>query len=149
MSRLLHSIAESVRKQDEPIKTFFAAALGVAVATAFATIADVATLRLAAGGLLRDETTNSVVVLLVTFLWTAGSVVLGAYVVARLHDTRSALFTFIVLEVLIGAGLIAVYWSAGARWYDTAILVVIIPCAILGTALAPPRGLKWMARATS
>lgn len=104
---------------------------------------------MAAGGLLRDETTNSVVVLLVTFLWTAGSVVLGAYVVARLHDTRSALFTFIVLEVLIGAGLIAVYWSAGARWYDTAILVVIIPCAILGTALAPPRGLKWMARATS
>ncbi len=146
MSRLLHSIAELVRKREEPIKTFFAASLGVVAATAFAIIADWATIRLAGG--FRNDTANGVVVLLITFLWTAGSVVLGGNVVARLHDTRSALFTFIVMEVLIGAGFVAVYWSPAASWYDTAILVFIIPCAVLGTALAPPRGLKWMAQPT-
>lgn len=146
MSQLFHSIAESVRQRDEPIKTFSAALVGFAVATAVAVIADWVTVGLAGGSFLREETGNNVVVLLITLLWTAGSVVLGGYVVARLHDTRAAIFTFIVLEVLVGAGIVAVYWTPGARWYDTAVLLFIIPCAVLGTALAPPRGLKWMAR---
>jgi len=142
----LHSIAEWVRQRDEPIKTFFSALLGVAVASSFAIAADGVTLRLAGNGFLRDQTTNSVVVVLITFLWTAASVVLGGYVVARLHDTRAALFTYIVLELLLGAGLVALIWSPGSPWYDISVLVLIIPCAILGSAMAPPRGLKWMVR---
>jgi hypothetical protein len=145
----LHAIAESIRRRDEPGKTFFAALFAVVVANLFAATADWATVRLAGGGFLRDQTTNGVVVLLFTFLWTAASVVLGGYVVARLHDTRSSVSAFIVLELFFGAGLIAEFWSPAASWFDTVVLLFVIPCAILGAALAPPRGLKWMVEPVS
>ncbi len=149
MSKPLHAIAESIRQREEPVKTLFAALFAVIVANLFALGAIWATLRVAGDGFLRDQTTNSVVVLLFTFLWTAGSVVLGGYVVARLHDTRYAVSTFIVLELLFGAGMVAEFWSPAAAWFDTVALLFVVPCAILGAAMAPPRGLKWMAQPPS
>jgi hypothetical protein len=112
-------------------------------------IANWSTLELAGNGFLRDQTNNSVVVLLLTFLWTAASVVLGGYVVARVHDTPYAVSTFIVLELLLGAGMVAEFWSPAVSWLDTVAFLFVIPCAILGAALAPPRGLKWMVRPVS
>lgn len=144
MSKSLHALAESIRRCDEPMKTFFAALIAVVVANLFAVTADWATVRLAGDRFLRDETGNGVVVLLYTFLWTAASVVLGGYVAARVQDTRRSVSAFIVLELFFGAGLIAEFWSPAARWTDTLALFLVIPCAILGAALAPPRGLKWI-----
>jgi len=149
MSRPLHGIAESIRRRDEPVKTFLAALLAVVVANAFAIIADWSTIRVAGDGFLREETANGVIVLLITFLWTAASVVLGGYVVARVHDTRFAVSTFIVLELLLGAGMVAEFWSPAASWFNAAAFLFVIPCAILGATLAPPRGLKWMIQPVS
>jgi len=119
------------------MKTFLAALFGVIVANLFAVTADWATIRLAGDGLLRDQTTNGVVVMLFTFLWTAVSVVLGGYVVARVHDTRRSVSSFIVLELFFGAGLIAEFWSPAAGWVNALALLLVIPFAILGAALAP------------
>jgi hypothetical protein len=144
--RPLHTIAEAVRRRDEPIKTVLAALFGLLVASTFAIAGDWLTIWLAGDGFLRDQSTNGVVVLLITFLWTAGSVVLGGYVVARLHDTRGTLSAFMVLELFFGAGMVAEFWTPAASWYDTLAILFVIPCAVLGAMLAPPRGPKWAAR---
>ena len=145
MSRPLHEIAEAIRHREEPIKTIMAALFALVIASAFAIAGDWLTIRLAGDGFLRDQSTNGVVVLLITFFWTAASVVLGGYVVARLHNTRGAISTFIILELVLGAGMIAEFWSPAASWYNTVALLFVIPCAVLGAVLAPPRGIKWTA----
>lgn len=147
MSRPLHQIAESIRHREEPVKTIMAALFGLVIASAFAIAGDWLTIRLAGDGFLRDQSTNAVVVLLITFFWTAASVVLGGYVVARLHNTCGAISTFIILELVLGAGMIAEFWSPAASWYNTVALLFVIPCAMLGAVLAPPRGIKWIAPA--
>lgn len=140
MPRLLHEIAESIRRRDEPIKTVMTALFGLLVASSVAIAGDWLTMGLAGGGSVRDAATNPVVVLLIAFLWTAASVVLGGYVVARLHNTRGALSTFILLEMMLGAGMIAEFWSPAASWYNTLALLLVIPCALLGAFLVRPVG---------
>jgi hypothetical protein len=144
--RPLHTIAEAVRRRDEPIKTLLAALLGVLVASTFAIAGGWLTIWLAGDGFFRDQSNNGVVVLLILFLWTALSVVLGGYVVARLHDTRATLSAFMVLELFFGAGMVAEFWTPAGSWYDTLAILFVIPCAVLGAMLAPPRGPKWAAR---
>lgn len=146
MRNSFHAIAESIRHRDEPIKTVMAALLGLIVASAFAIFGDGITIRLARGGFLRDETTDGVVVQLIAFLWTAGSVVLGGYLVTRVHTTRGALSTFILLEMVLGAGMVAEFWSPTASWYDTLAVLLVVPCALLGAFLVQPRGIKWTSR---
>lgn len=148
MRRLLYTIADAVRRRDEPIKTFLAALLGVLVASTFAIGGGWLTIWLAGDGLFRDQSNNGVVVLLITFLWTALSVVLGGYVVARLHYTSGTLSAFIVLELFFGAGMVAEFWTPPGSWYDTVAILFVIPCAVLGAMLAPPRGPKWAANST-
>lgn len=146
MRRLLHTIADAVRQRDEPIKSGLAALLGLLVANAFAIAGDSTIIWLA--GDARDQATNAVVLLLITLLWTGLSVVLGGYVVARVHDTRGALSAFMVLEMFLGAGMVAEFWSPAAAWYDTLAILFVIPFAVLGAMLAPPRGPKWAAHST-
>jgi predicted permease len=143
--RPLHAFAASIRSRDEPIKTVITALIGLLVASSFAIAGVWLTIGLAGDGFFRDQSTNSVVVLLITFLWTAGSVVLGGYIVARLHYTRGTLSAFMVLELFFGAGMVAEFWTPAASWYDTVALLFVIPCAILGATLARPRGLNWTA----
>lgn len=144
--RLQHAAAERVRRLDEPIRTAAAALIGLVMAGMVAVAANLLTIGLAGDGLLRDQTTNGVVVLLFGFLWTAVSVVMGAYVAVRLHSTWITLSTFIVLEILLGVGLAVEFWQPGGSWIDALALLFLVPFAVLGGSLARPGALKWTAR---
>jgi hypothetical protein len=144
----LHVIAESVRARREPIKTVLAALFGLLVSSAVAISGNWLTIRLGGEVFLSEQSSYATMVVLITFLWTAVSVVLGGYVVARLHNTRGALSVFIVLELTLGAGMVAEFWSSGASWYDTVAVLFVIPCALLGASLLRPRWLTRNARNT-
>jgi hypothetical protein len=144
----LHDIAESVRARREPIKTVLAALFGLLVSSAVAISGNWLTIRLGGEVFLSEQSSYATMVVLITFLWTAVSVVLGGYVVARLHNTRGALSVFIVLELTLGAGMVAEFWSSGASWYDTVAVLFVIPCALLGASLLRPRWLTRNARNT-
>ena len=148
MGNGLHVIAESVRARREPIKTVLAALFGLLVSSAVAISGNWLTIRLGGDVFLSEQSSYATMVVLITFLWTAVSVVLGGYVVARLHNTRGALSVFIVLELTLGAGMVAEFWSSGASWYDTVAVLFVIPCALLGASLLRPRWLTRNARNT-
>jgi predicted anti-sigma-YlaC factor YlaD len=148
MRKRLHAMAESVRRRREPMKTVIAALLGLLVASLFAIAGDWLTVQLGGDAFLREQSSSATIVVLITFLWTAASVVLGGYVVARLHNTRGAVSAYIVLELILGAGMLAEFWRSSAAWYDTVAVLFVIPCALLGASLARPRGLNWSTRAT-
>lgn len=137
----LHVVAESVRGRREPVKTVLAALFGLLVSSLFAISANWLTVRVGGEAFLSEQSACATLVVLITFLWTAASVVLGGYVVARLHNTRGALSLFIVLELMLGAGMLAEFWSSDASWYDTIALLFVIPCALLGASLLRPRWL--------
>lgn len=137
----LHVVAESVRGRREPVKTVLAALFGLLVSSLFAISANWLTVRVGGEAFLSEQSAYATMVVLITFLWTAASVVLGGYVVARLHNTRGALSLFIVLELMLGAGMLAEFWSSDASWYDTIALLFVIPCALLGASLLRPRWL--------
>jgi hypothetical protein len=141
----LHTIAGSIRRRDEPVKTILAALSGLLAAGVFAIVGDSLIISLAGDGF-RDQSTNGAVVMLISLLWTACSVVLGGYVVARLHNTRRTLSAFMVLELFFGAGMVAEFWTPDAMLWDAIAVLLVIPCAVLGATLAPPRGLKWVTR---
>lgn len=148
MWKRLHAVAESVRGRREPIKTVLAALFGLLVSSAVAISGNWLTIRLGGEVFLSEQSSYATMVVLITFLWTAVSVVLGGYVVARLHNTRGALSVFIVLELTLGAGMVAEFWSSGASWYDTVAVLFVIPCALLGASLLRPRWLTRNARNT-
>jgi hypothetical protein len=144
----LHAVAESVRRRREPMKTVLAALLGVLVSNLFAISGNWLTIRFGGEGVLSEQSAYATMVVLITFLWTAASVVLGGYVVARLHNTRGAVSGYIVLELFFGAGMLAEFWSSAASWYDTVAVLFVIPCALLGASLLQPRWLTRNARNT-
>jgi hypothetical protein len=148
MRKRLHAIAESVRRRREPMKTVLAALFGLLVSSLFAISGNWLTIRLGGEAFLSEQSSYATIVVLITFLWTAASVVLGGYVVARLHNTRGALSVFIVLELMLGAGMLAEFWSSAASWYDTVAVLFVIPCALLGASLLQPRWLTGSARNT-
>jgi len=144
----LHAIAESVRSRREPMKTLLAALFGLFVSSLFAISGNWLTMRLGGGSFRSEQSAYHTMVVLIAFLWTAASVVLGGYVVARLHNTRGAVSAYIVLELFFGAGMVAEFWSSGAAWYDTVAVLFVIPCALLGASLLRPRWLTGSARHT-
>jgi len=130
------------------MKTVLAALFGLLVSNLFAISGNWFTIRLGGEGFLSEQSSYATMVVLITFLWTAASVALGGYVVARLHNTRGALSVFIVLELMLGAGMLAEFWSSAASWYDTVAVLFVIPCAVLGASLVRPRWLTRNARNT-
>jgi len=148
MRKRLHAVAESVRRRREPMKTVLAALFGLLVSSLFAISGNWLTIRLGGEAFLSGQSSYATIVVLITFLCTAASVVLGGYVVARLHNTRGALSVFIVLELMLGAGMLAEFWSSAASWYDTVAVLFVIPCALLGASLLQPRWLTGSARNT-
>jgi hypothetical protein len=128
------------------MKTVLAALFGLAVSSLFAISGNWLTIRIGGEAFHGEQSSYATVVLLITFLWTAASVVLGGYVVARLHNTRGAVSAYIVLELLLGAGMLSEFWSSGAAWYDTVAVLLVIPCALLGASLLQPRWLTGRAR---
>lgn len=144
----LHVVGESVRRRREPMKTLLAALLGLIVSSLFAIFGNWLTIRLGGEAFLREQSSYATIVVLITFLWTAASVVLGGYVVARLHNTRGAVSAYIVLELFFGEGMLAEFWSSEASWYDTVAVLFLIPCALLGASLLRPRWLTGGTRDT-
>jgi hypothetical protein len=130
------------------MKTVLAALFGLVVSSLFAISGNWLTIRIGGEAFLSEQSSYAIMVLLITFFWTAASVVLGGYVVARLHNTRGAVSTFIVLELMLGAGMVAEFWSSAASWYHTIAVLLVIPCALLGASLLQPRWLTWSARNT-
>jgi hypothetical protein len=142
----LHPVAELVRRRREPMKTLLAALFGLFVSSLFAISGNWLTIRIGGEAFHGEQSSYATVVLLITFLWTAASVVLGGYVVARLHNTRGAVSGYIVLQLFFGAGMVAEFWRSGATWYDTVAVLFVIPCALLGASLLHPRWLTGRAR---
>lgn len=69
-------------------------------------------------------------------LYTGASVVLGAYVATRIQDTPEMISGFSIAQAFFGFGLIREFWSTGSSWYAVAAVVLVIPCALIGRALA-------------
>lgn len=148
MLKGLHVIAESIRRRREPMKSVLAVLFGLFVSNLVAISGNWLTIRLGGEGFRGEQSSYATLLVLITFLWTAGSVVLGGYVVARLHNTRDAVSGYIVFEMFFGAGMVAEFWRTGASWYDTVAVLFVIPCALLGASLLHPRWLTSSARNT-
>lgn len=140
-SEPLHATPESIRRRRDPMKTVIAALFGLVVTSLLAIAGNWLTVRLGGDPFLREQSSSGTIVVLITFLWTAASLVLGGYVIARLHNTRATLSAFIALELLLGAGTMAEFWSSAASWFNTVAMLFVIPCALLGASLAQPRAL--------
>jgi hypothetical protein len=138
--RPVHFIADSIGRRNEATKAVIIALAGLLVASAVAIGGDWLTLELAGARFLRADSTGGLVLILIAFLWTAGSVVLGGFVVSRLGGTRATLSGFMILELFFGAGLVGEFWTPAVSWYDTVALLLVIPCALLGATLARSRG---------
>ena len=139
MRRLLHAIAEAIRNRQEPLKTLLTAVLGLALSSAAGITGNWLTIKLIEEVFLREHS-SATIVLLTNFLWTAGSVVLGGYVVARVHCTRATLSAFVVLELFFGSGMVAEFWTSEASFLDALAVVLVIPCALLGAGMRVLRG---------
>jgi cyanate permease len=130
------------------MKTVLAALFGVLVSSAFAISGNWLTIRYGGEGFRGEQSAYATMLVAITFILTAASVVLGGFVVARLHNTRGAVSAYIVLELFFGAGMVAEFWSSQAAWYDTIAILFVIPCALLGASLLQPRWLTGRARNT-
>lgn len=148
MRERLHALAESVRRRREPMKTVLAALFGLLVSSVFAIAGNWLTIMLGGEGFRGEQSAYATMLVAITFILTAASVVLGGYVVARLHNTRGAVSAYIVLELFFGAGMMAEFWSSEAVWYDTIAVLFVIPCALVGASLLQPRWLTGRARNT-
>lgn len=141
MSKGLHSVAESIRRRREPMKTVLAVLFGLFVSNVIAISGNWLTIRLGGEGFRSEQSSFATLLVFITFFWTAASVVLGGYIVARLHNTRGAVSGYIVFELFFGAGMVAEFWRSGSSWYDTITLLLVIPCALFGASLLHPRWL--------
>lgn len=148
MRERLHALAESVRRRREPMKTVLAALFGLLVSSVFAIAGNWLTIRFGGERFRGEQSAYATMLVAITFIWTAASVVLGGYVVARLHNTRGAVSAYIVLELFFGAGMMAEFWSSEAAWYDTIAVLFVIPCALVGASLLQPRLLTGRTRNT-
>lgn len=74
--------------------------------------------------------------IMIALLYTAAAVILGAYVVAKMQNTSEAITGFLVFQAFFGFGLIREFWSRNSSWYSATAMLLIIPCAIIGRALA-------------
>ena len=72
----------------------------------------------------------------IALLYTAAGIIVGAFVAARIHDSNETISGFIVAQAFFGFGLIREFWSNGSSWYTVSAVVLVIPCAIFGRALA-------------
>ena len=109
------------------MRTFKAVLSGFLVATALILGAGWAFGSLAAPGLLTA---------LLALVYTSASIVAGAYVACRIHDSSETISGFAVAQAFFGFGLIREFWNTGSSWYTAAAVLLVIPCALIGCALA-------------
>jgi hypothetical protein len=73
---------------------------------------------------------------LIALLYSGAAVIIGSYVATRVHDSNETTSGFAVVQVFFGFGLIREFWSTGSSWYTVFALLLVIPCAIAGRAVA-------------
>ncbi len=73
---------------------------------------------------------------LLALLYTAAAIVAGAYIADRIQDTGETVTGFAVAQLFFGFGLIREFWLTGSSWYTLTAMVLVVPCAMIGRALA-------------
>jgi hypothetical protein len=73
---------------------------------------------------------------LLWLLYTGASVVVGAGVATRMHDTAETFSAFSICQLFFGLGVISKFWGGDSEWYGIAAVLLVIPCAMIGRALA-------------
>jgi Ca2+/H+ antiporter len=96
---------------------------------------------------MRGEYKSSLFTALLALVYTSASIVAGAYVASRIHDSSETTGGFVVAQAFFGFGLIREFWSTGSSWYTVAAVLLVIPCAFMGRALARRFGRASIARA--
>lgn len=79
--------------------------------------------------------TTTPIAALLALLYTGAAIVAGAYVATRIHDSSETVSGFAVAQAFFGFGLIREFWTAGS-WYTATAVLLVIPCSLIGAALA-------------
>ena len=117
------------------MRTFKAVLLGFLTATLLI-VAGEWGYTLLAGSATRGEYVSPLAAALLAVLFTGASVVVGAYVATRIHDAAETISGFSIVQAFFGFGVIREFWSEGSSWYAVGAVVLVIPCAFIGRALA-------------
>jgi divalent metal cation (Fe/Co/Zn/Cd) transporter len=80
--------------------------------------------------------TPTVTAAVIVLLYTIIAIIIGSYVAARIHDSSGTTAGFAVAEAFFGFGLIREFWDSGSSWSTVTAVVLVIPCAVVGRALA-------------
>jgi hypothetical protein len=73
---------------------------------------------------------------LLSLLYTGVAIIAGAYAAARTDESSATFSGFVVLQAFFGFGLVREFWSVGSSWYAVGAILLVIPCAVIGRALA-------------
>jgi len=130
------------------MRTFKAVVSGFLVASALILAAGWAYGLLVAPAMRGEYFTPSLFTALFALTYTGASIVAGAYVACRIHDSSETVSGFAVAQAFFGVGLIREFWNTGSSWYTVAAVLLVIPCVLIGRALAWRFGRTTMVRAT-
>ncbi len=118
------------------MRTIKAVLSGFLVASALILAAGWAYGLLAAPEMRGEYYRSSLLTALPALVYTSASIVAGAFVASRIHDSSETISGFSVAQAFFGFGLIREFWSTGSSWYTVAAVLLVIPCALIGRALA-------------
>lgn len=118
------------------MRTFKAVLSGFAVASALTLAAGWALSVLAAPAMVGEYYAQGLLPTLLALVYTSASIMAGAYVASRIHDSSQTISGFAVVQAFFGFGLIREFWNVGSSWYTVAAVLLVIPCAMIGRALA-------------
>jgi hypothetical protein len=83
-----------------------------------------------------EENTPGLLTAIVALAYTSAVIAAGAYVASRIHDSSETISGFAVAQAFFGFGLIRAFWSGGSSWPTAAAVLLVIPSALIGWALA-------------
>lgn len=129
------------------MRTFKAVISGFLVASALILAAEWAFGVLAIPAMRGEYHTRGLLPTLLALVYTGASITAGAYVASRIHDSSETISGFAVAQAFFGFGLIRGFWKAGPSWYTVAAVLLVIPCALIGRALARRFGRAGLASA--
>ena len=69
-------------------------------------------------------------------VYMSAAIVAGAYVAARIQYSSETISGFAVAQAFFGLGLIREFWGGGSSRYTAVAVLLVIPCALVGWALA-------------
>lgn len=118
------------------MRTFKAVLSGFVVASALILAAGWAFGVLAASAMHGEYYAQGLLPKLLMLVYTSASIMAGAYVASRIHDSSETISGFAVAQTFFGFGLIREFWNAGSSWYTVVAVLLVIPCALIGRALA-------------